>query len=61
MHHTPNNLTLQKIKMTGYGRASLKGTKLHAMEDKDKDIHNRSFQMTLSNLKLNHYTAQCCS
>ena len=35
MHHTPNNLTLQMIKMTGYGRASLNGTKLHVVENKD--------------------------
>jgi hypothetical protein len=61
MHHTPNNLTLQMIKVTGYGRASLNATKLHAMQNKDKDMQYRSFQITLSNFKLNHYTAQCCS
>jgi hypothetical protein len=48
MPHTPNNLTLQITKMTGYGRASLNGTKLHAMENKDREIQHRSFQITVS-------------
>jgi hypothetical protein len=48
MHHTPNNLTLQIIKMTGYGRANLNGTKLPAMENKDNDIQYKSFQITLT-------------
>jgi len=52
MHHTLSSLTLQMIKMAGYGRASLNGTKLHAMQNKDKGIQCRSFQKTLSNFSV---------